>query len=255
MEIRTINVLGVSIASVSYDSAMEIVEQFAREPRATAACPANTHILAEARHDPSFGRVMEKFDLVFPDGMPVVWALNLRGAGLSDRVYGPYFTRHALKNTPQPWRHFFFGDTEQVLEDLKRVAVQLQPNIDIVGSISPPFRAWTESDEAQFAETINRANPDFIWVALPGGRMERWIIDNQHRYHRGVFLAVGDAFTLLSGRRPFAPKWMQRLGLTWLYRMMAEPRRLGPRYLRYNSLFVYYLVRDWLLGTPVPGVE
>jgi len=179
MEIRTINVLGVSIARVTYDSAMKIVEQLAREPRPTAVCPANTHILAEARHDPGFGRVMEKFDLVFPDGMPVVWALNLRGAGLSDRVYGPYFTRHALKNTPQPWRHFFFGDTEQVLEDLKRVAVQLQPNIDIVGSISPPFRAWTESDEAQFAETINRANPDFVWVALPGGRMERWIIDPQ----------------------------------------------------------------------------
>jgi N-acetylglucosaminyldiphosphoundecaprenol N-acetyl-beta-D-mannosaminyltransferase len=253
METRKINVLGVSVAAVTYDSALEIVEQLAREPRPTAVCPANTHILAEARHDPSFGCVMEKFDLVFPDGMPVVWALNLRGAGLSDRVYGPYFTKHALKNTPRRWRHFFFGDTEQVLEDLKNAAVQLQPSIDIVGAISPPFRTWTEAEEAQFAETINRANPDFVWVALPGGRMERWIIDNQHRYNRGVFLAVGDAFTLLSGRRPFAPKWVQRLGLTWLYRMMAEPRRLGPRYLRYNSLFVYYLVRDWLMGPPTPG--
>jgi N-acetylglucosaminyldiphosphoundecaprenol N-acetyl-beta-D-mannosaminyltransferase len=253
VQIKRISVLGTPVACVTYDSALAIVEQLAREQRATAVCPANTHILAEARHDPNFGRVMKKFDLVFPDGMPVVWALNLSGAGLSDRVYGPYFTRHALKQTPRPWRHFFFGDTEQVLEDLKRVAVQLQPSIDIVGAISPPFRAWTESDEAQFAETINRVNPDFVWVALPGGRMERWIIDNQHRYHRGVFLAVGDAFTLLSGRRPFAPKWMQRLGLTWLYRMIAEPRRLGPRYLRYNSLFVCYLVRDWLFGPPAAG--
>src|ERR1700724_3509262 len=251
----TINVLGTPVARVTYQSAFEIIQTLAREPRPTAVCPANTHILAEARHDPKFARIMAKFDLVLPDGMPVVWALNLRGAGLSDRVYGPYFTRHALKNTPQPWRHFFFGDTEQVLEDLKRVAVQLQPNIDIVGSISPPFRAWTESDEAQFAETINRANPDFVWVALPGGRMERWIIDNQHRYHRGVFLAVGDAFTLLSGRRPFAPKWMQSLGLTWLFRLLAEPRRLGPRYLRFNSMFVYYLLRDWLLGPPPASVE
>jgi len=85
--------------------------------------------------------------------------------------------------------------------------------------------------------------------------MERWIIQNQPRYNRGVFLAVGDAFTLLSGRRPFAPKWMQRSGLTWLYRMISEPRRLGPRYLRYNSLFVCYFVRDWLLGTPSSGIE
>jgi|SRR5215471_5282874 len=253
MENRKIRILGVPVACVTYDSALEIVSQLAREPRPAAVCPANTHILAEARHEPEFACVMERFDLVLPDGMPVVWTLNLCGAGLSDRVYGPYFTRHALKNTPRPWRHFFFGDTEEVLEALKRVVVQLQPNIEIVGAISPPFRAWTEADEAQFAQAINDAAPDFVWVALPGGRMEKWIIENQHRYHRGVFLAVGDAFTLLSGRRPFAPKWMQRLGLTWLYRMLAEPRRLGPRYLCYNSLFVYYLLRDKLLGPPAPG--
>jgi len=253
---RSIEVLGTPVACVTYESALEVVKQLAKEPRPTAVCPANTHIVAEARHEPEFARIMKTFDVVLPDGMPIVWAMNLRGGGLSDRVYGPYFTRHALQNCPRPWRHFFFGDTEEVLEALKVEAKKLQPDIEIVGAISPPFRAWTESDEAQFADAINRVNPDFIWVGLPGGRMEKWIIDNQQRYQRGVFLAVGDAFTLLSGRRPFAPAWMQRLGLTWLYRMLAEPRRLGPRYLRYNSLFVYYLVRDWLLGTPkTAGIE
>ena len=250
MEIRKINVLGVSVGCVTYQSALEIVQELARESRPTAVCPANTHILAEARQEPDFARVMAKFDLVLPDGMPVVWALNLRGAGLSDRVYGPYFMKYALQNTSRPWRHFFFGDTEECLEDLRRAALKLQPNIEIVGALSPPFRQWNESDEARFAQTINNAAPDFVWVALPGGRMERWIIDNQSRYQRGVFLAVGDAFTLLSGRRPFAPKWMQRLGLTWLFRLLAEPGRLGPRYLRYNSLFVFYLLRDSLLGQP-----
>lgn len=183
--------------------------------------------------------------------MPVVWAMNLRGAGLSDRVYGPYFTKYVLKPTPKPWRHFFFGDTEEVLQSLRTAVLQLQPNIDIVGAISPPFRAWTEANEARFAEAISAANPDFVWVALPGGRMERWIVANQARHKRGVFLAVGDAFSLLSGRRAFAPKWMQRLGLTWLYRMSKEPRRLGPRYIQYNSLFVYYLIRG-LATRPAP---
>jgi N-acetylglucosaminyldiphosphoundecaprenol N-acetyl-beta-D-mannosaminyltransferase len=247
---RTINILGTSVARVTYQSAFEIVQDLAREARPTAVCPSNTHILSEARHDPEFARVMSKFDLVFPDGMPVVWAMNLRGAKLSDRVYGPYFMKYVLERTPRPWRHFFFGDTDEVLEALKHAAVQLQPNIDIVGAISPPFRAWTEADEAHFAQTINSAEPHFVWVALAGGRMEQWIVANQSRYYRGVFLAVGDAFTLLGGRRPFAPKWMQRLGLTWLFRMLGEPRRLGPRYLRYNSLFVFYLLRDWLLGPP-----
>ncbi len=112
--------------------------------------------------------------------------------------------------------------------------------------MSPPFRSFTEADEMSFAETINQASPDFVWVALPGVRMERWIIDNQARYQRGVFLAVGDAFSLLTGRRKFAPAWMQRLGLNWLFRLMAEPTRLGGRYLTYNALFLFYFVREIL---------
>jgi N-acetylglucosaminyldiphosphoundecaprenol N-acetyl-beta-D-mannosaminyltransferase len=248
MEKQTVNVLGTPVACVTYQSASEIVQNLTGESRPTAVCPANTHILAEARHKPEFARVMSKFDLILPDGMPVVWAMNLRGAGLSDRVYGPYLMKYVLQNTPRPWRHFFFGDTDECLKALRGAAIALQPEIEIVGAISPPFREWSESDEAQFAQTINHAAPDFVWVALAGGRMEQWIIGNQARYHRGVFLAVGDAFALLSGRRTFAPKWMQRFGLTWLFRLLAEPGRLGPRYLRYNSLFVYYLLRDWLVG-------
>ena len=107
---------------MTYQSAFEIVQRLVRENRPTAVCPSNTHILSEARHDPECARVMSNFDLIFPDGMPVVWAMNLRGAGLSDRVYGPYFMKYLLERTPRPWRHFCFGDTEEVLEALKAAA-------------------------------------------------------------------------------------------------------------------------------------
>ena len=245
---KSIDVLGVSVGCVTYDSALEQIKSLAGETRPTAVCPANTHILAEARSDPGFAQIMRKFDLVLPDGMPVVWALNWFGAGLADRVYGPYFMRHTLRHTPRSWRHFFFGDTEECIRELRKAAIELQPEIEIVGAISPPFRPFTEEDEASFAETINAAQPDFIWVALPGVRMERWIIDNQSRYKRGVFLAVGDAFALISGQRKFAPAWMQKRGLTWLYRVTAEPLRLGPRYLRYNFLFLFYFLASALRG-------
>jgi len=242
----SIKIFGIPVACATYDSAWERVRELARAPRPTAVCPANTHILAEARRRADFARVLARFDIVLPDGMPVVWALNRRGARLNDRVYGPYFLRHVLRQAPRPWRHFFFGDTEACLADLRRVAAQLQPDVEISGMISPPFRSLTEEDETSFAKIINAAAPDFVWVALPGVRMERWIIGNQARYRRGVFLAVGDAFTLLTGRRRFAPLWMQRLGLTWFYRLCQEPLRLSPRFLYYNSLFAGYAGWDWL---------
>jgi N-acetylglucosaminyldiphosphoundecaprenol N-acetyl-beta-D-mannosaminyltransferase len=244
----SIGLLGTPVACATYESALERIKSLAREARPTAVCPSNTHIVGEARRDPSFARVMARFDMVLPDGMPIVWALNARGAGLKDRVYGPYFMRHVLQNTPRPWRHFFFGDSNDCLADLRAALADIQPDIEIAGMLSPPFRPFTETDEASFADAINRADPDFVWVALPGVRMERWIIDNQARYGRGVFLAVGDAFTLLSGRRTFAPPWMQRNGLTWLHRVCHEPLRLGPRYVRYNAMFVTYLLWDALRG-------
>jgi N-acetylglucosaminyldiphosphoundecaprenol N-acetyl-beta-D-mannosaminyltransferase len=246
--LKTINILGTPVACCTYDSALERIKMLAREPRPAAVCPANTHIVGEARHNLEFARTLARFDLVLPDGMPIVWALNARRADLTDRVYGPYFMRHVLRNTPRPWRHFFFGDSEECLVDLRRSLLELQPDTEIVGMLSPPFRPFTKDDEESFARIINRAEPDFVWVALPGVRMERWIIDNQARYRRGVFVAVGDAFALLSGRRLFAPPWMQRMGLTWAYRLCREPLRLGPRYLRYNSIFVFYFLWDLLRG-------
>jgi N-acetylglucosaminyldiphosphoundecaprenol N-acetyl-beta-D-mannosaminyltransferase len=246
--LKSVRLLGTPVACATYDSAMARIKVLARESRPTAICPANTHIIGEARNDVAFARVLAQFELVLPDGMPIVWALNLRGAALKDRVYGPYFMRHVLRHTPRPWRHFFFGDSEECLADLRRVLLQLQPDVNIVGMVSPPFRPFTTADEESFADTINRAEPDFVWVALPGVRMERWIIDNRARYRRGVFVAVGDAFALVSGRRPFAPSWMQRMGLTWAFRLCREPLRLGPRYLRYNCIFLFYWLWDVLRG-------
>lgn len=245
-----IPVLGTPVAVVDYDSAVAAAMDLARAPRPGAVAASNTHIVALARQKPDFGDVMRKFDLVLPDGMPLRWALNAKGAGLTDRVYGPYFMERLVRATPRPWKHFLFGGTRATLDALVARLRELQPDVEIVGTLSPPFREWTEDDEASFAAEIAAAEPDFVWVALGGERQERWITANLGRHRRGVFFAVGDAFALLAGERAFAPDWMQRLGITWLYRLVQEPRRLWRRYTRFNTLFVYYSLRDALLGPP-----
>ena len=247
---RKIPILGTPVAVVDYESAIAECQRLVGEPRPAAVAASNTHIIALARHRHDFGEVMEKFDLVLPDGMPLRWSLNAQGAKLTDRVYGPYFMEKMIRATPRPWRHFLFGGTEETLAALSAYLREIQPNIEIAGTFSPPFRKWIETDEAEFARIISAAKPDFIWVALGGERQERWIIENLQRHTRGVFFAVGDAFVLLAGQRAFAPAWMQRLGITWAYRLWQEPSRLWRRYTQFNSLFLYYTVRDALFGTP-----
>ncbi|MBJ7258772.1 MAG: WecB/TagA/CpsF family glycosyltransferase [Chthoniobacterales bacterium] len=247
---RKINILGTPVAAVDYDSAIEECKRLASSGRPAAVSASNTHIVSLARHKPGFGRVMRRFDLVLPDGMPLCWALNAKGAGLHDRVYGPYFMERMIRSTPRPWRHFLFGGTEETLSELRAHLREIQPEIEIAGALSPPFREWTREDEDSFAASIAATDADFIWVALGGERQEKWIVENLARHRHGVFFAVGDAFALLAGERSFAPAWMQRLGITWAYRLWQEPRRLWKRYVRFNTLFVWYALRDAVLGTP-----
>ena len=246
-----ISVIGLPVDVATYTSALGKCVELARRDRSAAVSAANTHIVAAARNDHAFGNVMHTFEMVLPDGMPLVWVMNhkLRRAGkpiLKDRVYGPYFMKYAIEHAPVQTRHFLFGASQECLDELQAAIKRLRPDVQIAGTCSPPYRQWTEADQSQFAKGINEANADFVWVALGGEKQEMWIVENLHRFNRGVFFAVGDAFELLAGRRPFAPDWVQNHGVTWLYRLVQEPRQMWKRYLKYNSLFLLYLMKDVL---------
>ncbi len=240
----SIPILGLPLACETYESAWRRCEELARAGRAAAVSACNTHIVSSARQNADFGLVMSRFDMVVPDGTPLKWILNARGAGLPDRVYGPYLMRHAIRHAPHPWKHFFFGGSPECLANLEKAVRTIQPDFQLVGSFSPPFGNWTEEENTAFCARIAEQDPDFVWVALGGVRQETWIIRNLHRFKRGVFFAVGDAFELLAGHRPFAPDWIQRAGLTWLYRLLQEPSRLWFRYFKYNSMFLLQMLGE-----------
>lgn len=244
--LRTINILGLQVAAIDYTGAIEAIKNLAQQPKPAAVSACNTHLVAESNLDPGFGAIMNRFDLIVPDGMPLIWLMNLDKAGLKNRVYGPYLMEKVIQATPAPWKHYFFGSSQECLDQLLPAVRKIQPDIQIAGAFSPPFRPWTEDDHATHATEIRETRPDFIWVALGGGRQERWIVDHQHRFPRGVFFGIGDGFELVAGRRPYAPAWMQSAGLTWAYRLLQEPQRLWKRYLKYNVLFVCFAVKERL---------
>jgi len=240
-------VLGVELSLLDYQRAVQSIEELTHLKRPAAVSFCNTHLVTEAAHRSDFQKVLASFDLNFPDGMPLVWALNTGGANLNDRVYGPYLMKAFFEpGTHHRLRHFLLGSTIETLEVLSTKLLEKNPLSQIVGHLSPPFRTLTEADNAAIAIAVIAAKPDCIWLAMGGVKQETWIAQNIHRYPRGVFLAVGDAFALLSGRANFAPMWMQKSGLTWLYRLCKDPRRLANRYFRSNLLFIYYFVKSML---------
>jgi len=113
-------------------------------------------------------------------------------------------------------------------------------NLKIVGTYSPPFRELTEEEDKAIIEMINNAKPDVVWVGLGMPKQELWIGKHFGLINAPIMIGVGAAFDFISGRKKRAPKWMQRMGLEWLYRLIQEPKRLWRRNL-YHPIFFFKL--------------
>jgi len=201
-----------------------------------------------AQDDPEMLAALRGSTLVVPDGMPLVWASNLLGESLADRVYGPeLMLRYSDRCTERGHRVWLYGGRDQ--GSLVQLALSMRrrhPGIRIVGGYSPPFRPLTEGEEANLVTQINEARPDVLWVGIGVPKQEKWMARMRGRLDVPVMCGVGAAFDFHSGRVPMAPAWMQDRGLEWIYRMGQEPRRLMRRYLTTNPRFVGAFARQYL---------
>ena len=111
------------------------------------------------------------------------------------------------------------------------------PKLEITGTFTPPFRALTADEEKQLAEQVRAARPDIFWVGLSTPKQEKFMAEFLPKLDVTLMIGVGAAFDFHAGRVRQAPRWMQRSGLEWFYRLCQEPRRLAKRYLTNNPLF------------------
>jgi N-acetylglucosaminyldiphosphoundecaprenol N-acetyl-beta-D-mannosaminyltransferase len=210
----------------------------------------------ESQRDENLRRVLNSAGLVTPDGMPLVWLSRLHKFKHVERVYGPdLMLALCERSVSKGYRHFLYGGVEGVPERLAGVLQRRFPGLRVVGAYSPPFRPFRDEEDERVVQMLNEADPDIIWVGLSTPKQERWMADHVNRVTSPVLIGVGAAFDFHSGRKKQAPRWMQRSGLEWLFRLVTEPRRMWRRYLINNPLFVLLVMRQ-LLGLkryPDPG--
>ena len=209
-------------------------------------CCANVHMLVEAHRDASFRQVLEKADLVTPDGGPVASFAGWRGGHPQGRVAGmdllPALLTEAAKRGQSV---YFYGTTDDVLQAIVARAARELPALRIVGTCAPPFRPLSPAEEAAHTAAINEADPDLLFVALGCPRQEKWMAAHQGQI-KACMLGVGQAFLVYAGLEQRLPVWARRLWLEWAYRLWLEPRRLWRRYLLTNSRFLYLMARQTL---------
>jgi N-acetylglucosaminyldiphosphoundecaprenol N-acetyl-beta-D-mannosaminyltransferase len=242
---KTIHLLGTPLQATDHEEWIRFCQARSRHPGVVAVDFTNTHIVTLRRADGAFRQLTDSMDYFVPDSVPLKWCLNLKGAKMRDRLYGPDFMKRCVMASPAPITHYFLGGSEECLQRLRDNFRKTQPELKLVGWRNGYF---SEAEAPAIVAEINRLSPDFIWVGLGTPKQQAWIQRWKAEIRRGVLFAVGFAFDANAGTKKDSPLWMQHAGLGWLYRLLTEPARLGPRYLKYNSLFLWYLLADGARG-------
>ncbi len=237
-------ILGMKVNHTSYLEAAETICAWAQEGQSRYVCVAAVNQIMEAHDSPDFLRVMNEADMVTPDGMPLVWGLKLLGHPDATRVYGPDLTPVVLKMAEaRGLKVGFYGGSPHALDRLIQRLSELFPRLRITYSYSPPFRALTPEEDAAVVDAINLSGTNVLFLGLSSPKQDIWMAAHRKRLS-AVMIGVGAAFDFLSGSKPQAPRWMMRLGLEWLFRLMTEPRRLWKRYLKHNPRFLVLFAKQ-----------
>jgi N-acetylglucosaminyldiphosphoundecaprenol N-acetyl-beta-D-mannosaminyltransferase len=239
------NIFGSWISLGTYSQFIDAIFALAEGLRSSYVCFANVHMVIEAYKDPSFASVINKADLVTPDGKPLTVFLKLFRGVAQERVAGMDVIGDLLRECARRGKSvYFFGTTESVLEAMCRKAMSENPTLRISGHYSPPFRPLTDEEKEEIVYRINSANPDLVLVALGCPKQERWMAENRGKIN-ACMLGLGQAFQVYAGMVKRSPKWMQDYSLEWVYRLALEPKRLWKRYLVTNSHFLWLTIQHF----------
>jgi len=236
---KKIDILQTQVNALSQQNLVDLVHNWTKKNESKYICFANVHMIMEGYDDENFRNIVNKADIVAPDGMPLVWYIKLAGFKNQERVCGPDMTLKICELAEKESIPIgFFGSSEEVLKKLKTNLIKMYPKLKISCCISPPFRKLTIEESKMYINQINNSGIKILFVGLGCPKQEKWMFQHRNEIN-SVMLGVGAAFDFISGTKKIAPDFLKKCGLEWLYRLLQEPKRLWKRYLKHNPRFVF----------------
>ena len=237
-----IHLLGAPLDAATMDDAVKLVDEAVASRRPTLNASLNAAKLVRMQTDSELRESIELCDLVTADGVPVVWAARALGQPVPGRVNGTDLMEVLLAHAAERgYSVYLFGSEPGILSRARAEIERRHPAIRIAGTQHGFFEP---SEEDAVVQRIAAARPDILFVAL--GTPQKELFQARHRDELGVpfTMGVGGSFEVIAGVRRRAPRWAQRVGLEWAFRMVQEPRRLAGRYVVGNTQFVFLVGRE-----------
>lgn len=232
-----VHFLNVSIDNLTMDEAVRVADHLIRKKSASFIVTPNVDHLVLLETYPELKDAYDNANLVFADGMPIIWFSRLFGTPIKEKISGSDFLLKLCELAAENgYKMFFLGADAGVAELAARNLMALYKGLCVVGCYAPPFGFEKNPRELEKIDKIvDSSKPDILVVALGCPKQEILINANRFRWNIPLSLGVGAALDFAAGKIKRAPRWMSNSGLEWLYRMSQEPRRMFKR----------YILRDW----------
>ncbi len=229
---ENIKIFGVRVDNVTLEEATNRVEVFLQGNETKAIYTPNTEIIMEAKDDEVLRNVLNKGDLIIPDGIGLIYASRIKKKPLVERVTGFDLSMEMIKLAD---RHacslFLLGGEEGISKQAGENIVKKYPNIKIAGYNNGYFKGAHigfpgHEEEREVIEKIKQSNPDIIFVGFGAPKSEKWIDLYKDELNCKVIIGNGGTMDIIAGKVKRAPEIYQKLGLEWFYRLIKEPSRI-----------------------------
>lgn len=240
----TNRILGVNIAITNMQDTVKLIVEQIDELKGEFICLSNVHTTVMSQQDEEYRNIQNSAFLALPDGSPLSLVQRLRGYRMAEQVAGPDLMSALWKATENMGiSHYFYGSTQDTIEALGKKLEKEYRGLKIAGMEAPPFRALTETEDAEAVARINQSGAAIVWVGLGAPKQEKWMYEHRGKVN-ALMLGVGAGFDFHAGTVKRAPAWMRNHYLEWLYRLIQDPKRLWKRYVQTNGKFLLISVKD-----------
>ena len=242
-----VDICGVQIDKFTLDEVVELILHHTLSDAAPKyVVTPNAHHILLLQNDDHFREIYQGAFLAVADGVPLVWASKFLDRPLPGRVNGTdLFERLCEAGSEKGLRVFLLGGRAGAAESAAQILQRRHPALNIVGTYCPPYGFEADAAEMALINTkITTAAPHILFVGLGAPKQENWIYANYQEIGVPISVGIGVSFELVSGMVTRAPKWMQKLGLEWFFRLIVEPRRLWKRYILGNPSFVWLVFKQ-----------
>ena len=239
-----VKILGVNVDVITEQGLVDAIKLASDRPRSTIIVHANLHGVHQYHRDEATRRVHQDADIIYIDGMAIVWWGRLMGLGVAreNRFTFLDYQKLLLKTADElAWRLYYLGGKPNVADKAAATLMNQYKNI-VIQCHHGYFD--DENEEQQAIRQILAFKPHLLLVGLGMPKQERWILKNQHHFSSMAIMAVGAAFDYVADEIATPPRWLSHIGLEWACRLFAEPYRLAHRYLVEPWSLVPHAMRD-----------